>query len=204
MQRAILIVLSFGVFATMAPAQPTPTDEVFVQPTLGERGSPFGMNGAPGRERRIDPRQTQKIVERWKTSQDTAEREKLEAELRGQLKREFAARLAVHEREIKQLEEKVRQLRERLALRKEKQDDIVDHRLQQILRDAQGLGWGAEGVHGNAIYQYWQATDAASPASDDLFAPAADNDAPAGAEGADDVFDSEAPSPDSALAPKRF
>jgi hypothetical protein len=172
MQRAILIVLSFGMFAPVASAQPGPADQPAIEATYGEL--PYAMGGQPTQVHQIDPRQTQKLIERWKNSKESDEREKLQTELRGQLKREFAARLAVHEREIKQLEEKVRQLRERLALRREKQDEIVDHRLQQILREAQGLGWGSDGVHGNAIYQYWPATDPLQASAEDLFRASAE------------------------------
>jgi hypothetical protein len=203
MQRAILIVLFFGLFASIAPAQPGPVDEPRTGVTYGggrgERG--YRTNDRGAREDRIDPRQTQRLVERWKASKLDAEREKLESELRGQLKREFAARLAVHEREIKQLEEKVRQLRERLTLRKEKQNEIVEHRFQQILRDAQGLGWGSEVARSESIIDYGEATDAAQAAAEDLFGgPRTTSDALQAED--EDIFGGAAPSADSALAPK--
>jgi hypothetical protein len=208
MQRAILIVLLFGLFAQMAPAQPVSSDEPSVEPTYdryGERGA-YGTGNRAGRgEYRVDPRQTHRLVERWKASKQDAEREKVEGDLRNVLKREFAARLSVHEREIKELEEKVRQLRERLTLRKEKQDEIVEHRLQQILRDAQGLGWGSEGAGASATYRMWHTTtEAAAPAAtEDLFGPATTTtDVPHEPEGAEDLFGGEAPSVDLEFAPK--
>ena len=45
------------------------------------------------------------------------------------------------ENEIKELEARVKQLQEKLDLRRQKQDEIVDLHLQQLLHDAQGLGW---------------------------------------------------------------
>jgi hypothetical protein len=201
MQRAIFIVLFFGLVASTAPAQPGPADEPSIEPTHGGRGAPYGMSGRAGREYRLDPRQTQRLVGRWKASKQDAEREKVEAELRNALKREFAARLAAHEKEIKNLEEKVRQLRERLTLRREKQDEIVDHRLQQLLRDAQGLGWGSEVAGRESIFHYPQATNAAQTATDDLFGPATSTESLHEAED-EDIFGGAAPSADSALAPK--
>jgi hypothetical protein len=191
MKQAILTVLSLGLLGSIASAQPGPVDQPIEETTSGGYGemggNPYGRDRMMGEYgvRRIDPRQTQKLIEGWKNSKEGAEREKLETELRALLRREFASRLAVHEREIKKLEEKVRQLRERLALRKDKQEDIVDHRLQQILREAQGLGWGSEGVHGNAIYQYSTTTGAAAAESDLFLAPMAPLDE---AEAADDLF----------------
>jgi hypothetical protein len=141
-------------------------------------GNPYGRESWMGEYgvRRIDPRQMQKLIEGWKNSKEAVEREKLETELRALLRREFASRLAVHEREIKQLEDKVRQLRERLALRKDKQEDIVDHRLQQILREAQGLGWGSDEAGSRSASGYWPTTtDTTEPAPVEGVAPADDS-----------------------------
>jgi hypothetical protein len=141
-------------------------------------GNPYGRESRMGEYgvRRIDPRQMQKLIEGWKNSKEAVEREKLETELRALLRREFASRLAVHEREIKQLEDKVRQLRERLALRKDKQEDIVDHRLQQILREAQGLGWGSDEAGSRSAFGYWPTTtDTTEPAPVEGVAPADDS-----------------------------
>jgi hypothetical protein len=93
---------------------------------------------------RRDPRAMQDLIDGWKASKDAGVRDKIEQALRDALTSEFNDRLAAHEREIKDLEAKVRELRDRLNLRREKQEEIVDHRLQQILREAQGLGWGSE------------------------------------------------------------
>jgi hypothetical protein len=193
MKQAILTVLSLGLLGSIASAQPGPVDQPIEETTSGGYGemggNPYGRDRMMGEYgvRRIDPRQTQKLIEGWKNSKEGAEREKLETELRALLRREFASRLAVHEREIKKLEEKVRQLRERLALRKDKQEDIVDHRLQQILRDAQGLGWGSEGAHGNDFSAYSPATDAPTAESDLLLAPMAGEPLDE-AEAPDDLF----------------
>jgi hypothetical protein len=213
MKRAMLIVLSFGLLGSMASAQPDSADQPSNGGGYGRGGyggghgggygeSPYGMGGRMEREPRIDPRQTQKLIEGWKNSKEAAEREKLETELRALLRREFATRLAVHEREIKQLEEKVRQLRERLALRKEKQEEIVNHRLQQILREAQGLGWGSEGSGREPVFHYSGTADAAEGHSNDLLWPPAAGEPLTTAEAADDIL-GEPTSVDPEPAPNR-
>jgi hypothetical protein len=187
MQRAVLIAFSFGLFASSVAAQPA--DEAVEVPVDSDYGlSPYFRREYARVVRQIDPRQTQQLVQRWKDSKDAAEREKLETGLREALKLEFTARLASHYKEIKELEEKVRQLRERLALRKEKQDEIVEHRLQQILREAQGLGWGSEGAHGNSIFQYRSATDATAIPSDNPYAPSSDLQPAVEGQPTDDLF----------------
>ncbi|HEY3392736.1 MAG TPA: hypothetical protein VGK58_08510 [Lacipirellulaceae bacterium] len=178
MQRAILILLSLGLVVSSVSAQPA--DELSAESggEYGEYGvSPYGggsYSGSPyggglygGRARLVDPRQTQQLIKRWKASKEAAERQKIETQLTQMLKREFAARLAAHEREIKQLEDKVRQLRQRLTLRREKQDEIVDHRLQQILREAQGLGWGSEGAASESVVDVQTTTETPQPATSD-------------------------------------
>ncbi len=96
-------------------------------------------------ERRIDG-----LLEKWKQSSSKADRDKIQQNLRAALHAEFQARLAAHEKEIDQLEADVKRLREQLELRRQKQDDIVGFHMEQLLRQAQGLGWGTEPVHGSA------------------------------------------------------
>jgi hypothetical protein len=206
MKRAILIVLFFGLVVTIAPAQPGPADNPSLEPRYGgygERGAyDMGDRGRRG-EYGVGAR-THRLVERWKASNQDTEREKVEADLRTVLKREFTSRLAAHDKEIKDLEEKVRQLRARLALRKEKQDEIVEHRLQQLLRDAQGLGWGSEVTRSESIFNYGETTApaATSATADDVFTPATDDGVADEVDAAGNPF-GEAPSTDSDLAPAR-
>jgi hypothetical protein len=84
------------------------------------------------------------LVGKWKAAQSDSDRGKAEQELREALKKEFQARLGSHEKEIEELEAHVKQLREKLDLHRKRQDDIVRFRMQQLLREAQGLGWGPE------------------------------------------------------------
>jgi hypothetical protein len=129
------------------------------------RGGYGGRSG--GYETNSNPRGTRQLVDRWKASREPAERDKIEKTLRETLHAEFNARLAAHEKEIKDLEEKVRQLRARLNLRREKQDEIVDHRLQQLLRDAQGLGWGSDEMSRRGAYSdvFYRTAPQDSPAN---------------------------------------
>jgi hypothetical protein len=84
------------------------------------------------------------LVEKWKRCQDKADRVKTEQSIQTVLKEQFQARLKANKDEIEQLEGEVRRLRDQLELRRKKQDEIIEFRLTQILREAQGLGWGTE------------------------------------------------------------
>jgi hypothetical protein len=88
------------------------------------------------------------LLGKWKAAGNEADRDKLRKQLHEVLKADFQVRLAAHEKEIEQLEGKVKQLRQQLELRRQKQDEIVDFRCQQLIREAQGLGWGTEPATG--------------------------------------------------------
>jgi len=86
------------------------------------------------------------LVEKWKQAQNKSDRDKVQQALHTALKEQFQARLDAHEKEIERLEAEVKRLRDQLELRRKKQEEIVEFRLQQLLREAQGLGWGTEHV----------------------------------------------------------
>ena len=111
-----------------------------------EAGEYGGRGGIAWYGMESDTRGTQQLVDRWKAAKEPSERDEVEKALRESLTTEFTQRLAAHEREIKELEEKVHSFVTGSACAREKQEEIVEHRLQQILREAQGLGWGAEGM----------------------------------------------------------
>ncbi|MBA3314126.1 MAG: hypothetical protein M3552_20665 [Planctomycetota bacterium] len=80
----------------------------------------------------------------WKAAGTDDVRDDVKQRLRSILEEVFAARQQAHEQEIAELEEKVKQLREQLERRREKQKEIIDFRMEQLVREAEGLGWGGE------------------------------------------------------------
>ncbi len=71
---------------------------------------------------------------------DTA-RSDIKAKLSATLGKQFDLRQKRHEQEIKALEAKVKKLKELVIKRQESREEIVSRRLEQILRESQGLGW---------------------------------------------------------------
>jgi polyhydroxyalkanoate synthesis regulator phasin len=108
-----------------------------VQHLNGTMVGSFSFSGVTFQQR------ADELLEKWKKAPES-DREGIQKELRNVLKEDFQVRLSEHQKEVEQLEAQVKQLREKLDLRKGKQDEIVDFRLQQLLREAQGLGWGTE------------------------------------------------------------
>jgi hypothetical protein len=93
------------------------------------------------------------LVEKLAKTEDKSDREKVQQSLRVVLKEQFEARLKTNEKEIEQLEAEVKRLRGQLELRRKRQDEIVDFRLTQLVREAQGLGWGTEPPRAGAAFR---------------------------------------------------
>jgi hypothetical protein len=85
-----------------------------------------------------------KLVDQWTKAESESDRETIHKQLYDAVNAQSEARLAIQEKEIAPLEAKVKQLRSQLELRRKKQDEIVSLRVQELLRDQQGLGWGAD------------------------------------------------------------
>ncbi len=74
------------------------------------------------------------------TKSDT-EREKIKTQLGELLKRQFDSRQKRHGHEIEELEAQVKKLKALVEKRQENRNEIIARRLEQILRESQGLGW---------------------------------------------------------------
>ena len=70
-----------------------------------------------------------------------SDRAKLKDDLAQILEKQFDLRQKHHLDEIKALEEKIKKLKGLVDKRQENRREIVSNRLDQILRDAMGLGW---------------------------------------------------------------
>jgi hypothetical protein len=85
-----------------------------------------------------------KRVEEYRATQDEKERARIAKELPDLIAKEFDARQEAREQELKQLEEQLHKLKELHAKRGQQKEQIVEERVRQLLRDADGLGWGSE------------------------------------------------------------
>ena len=122
-------------------ATTTPRVSAFTTNSGREPWSPYrataGSSAVDEHERRV-----QQLVRDWKAAISDNVRSAAEDNLRKALAEAFAARIAEHEQQVEELEARVKELRAQLDRRREKQDDIIEFRFQELLREAQGLGWG--------------------------------------------------------------
>lgn len=63
------------------------------------------------------------------------EAEQLKQELRNTLEQEFQARIAVHEHELTQLQQRIQDLRDEIAHKREQMQQLIDERYQRLLDD---------------------------------------------------------------------
>ena len=94
------------------------------------------------------------LTSRYGEIAEDAERQKAKTELAELLGKQFEVQQQIREEEVGQLEARVKKLRALIDKRKEARLSIIEKRLDQLLREAEGLGWnvGGEGPH-QAIYR---------------------------------------------------
>lgn len=119
------------------------------QEKLDARPVPGNPNGAnsfylqPGHD--PSSQKTRELLSQYNQTDDEAERAKIVKELTAVAAEEFDARQESREKQLQQLEEQLKKLRALHVRRSKEKDEIIRDRVRQLLRDADGLGWGSEG-----------------------------------------------------------
>lgn len=154
-----------GLYAVPQPGQPVQlTLTEVADPELNElRQSAAAMsNLADG------------LAAQYAATEDGEKRAAIKAELLNSLTQQFEAQQQVRERELANVEARVKKLRELTQKRRDAQKTIIDQRLDQLLREADGLGWTAPAngydavVHpktmsGNALSPLFKPSQDSSP-----------------------------------------
>jgi hypothetical protein len=149
----------------------------------GANFGPAGFGGAPGSQPRAwttgelpgrmpgmaaddDPEMTElshteaalandsaEIFARFAETENAADRKKISAELRESLAKQFDVQRQRRELELGRIEEQVRKLREQLKKRTDARETIIERRLDQLINEAEGLGWAppAQAIRGSAV-----------------------------------------------------
>ena len=113
-------------------------------------------------DRQLDT-ETRAILGRYKQSEDSNQRAELEQQLQKIVEQHFDVRHRQRELEIADVAERLRRLQEQLDKRKAARDDIIQNRLDQLLREATGLGWGAnQSADSNSSVWFYKGADGKS------------------------------------------
>jgi hypothetical protein len=81
------------------------------------------------------------ILARYAATDNAADQKELKAKLRTALEDQFRVQLKRQQLELARIEERVRKLREQFKKRNDTRDTIIDRRLDQLINEAEGLGW---------------------------------------------------------------
>ncbi len=82
------------------------------------------------------------LLSNYRRTDDEKGRSRVVEELTKVVSNQFDARQRTRESELKEVEEHLQKLRELHQRRAKEKDQIVRDRVRQLLRDADGLGWG--------------------------------------------------------------
>lgn len=138
----------FAPRAERAPVVPVPPDApiAVIQGQSGKKGQDVRRQSvtyysvATAEDAGIG-REAEGLARAYAAEKSETERDKLKSRLSEILQQQFDKRQKRHEDEIKELEAQVKKLRDLVEKRQENRREIIARRLDQILRDAQGLGW---------------------------------------------------------------
>ena len=155
---SIGLLATLGVSALLASAlaqqpAPQPGHNLFARDTSGsgmssQAGFPFGQNQNFGSaqltfsdaERTLIHRADELAKKLGETKSET-DRSQIKTELQELLEKQFGLRQKRHQEEIAALEAKVKKLKDLVEKRQENRREIIAKRLDQILSNAEGLGW---------------------------------------------------------------
>ncbi len=86
-------------------------------------------------------REAEQLAHSLRDAKSGSEKDKIKGQLGEVLEKQFERRQGRHEKEIESLESQVKKLKDLFQKRQENRREIISNRLDQIIRDADGLGW---------------------------------------------------------------
>jgi hypothetical protein len=86
-------------------------------------------------------REVASLVAAYGKTEDKDERKKIETKLATALANQFDLQQKRRELELSRAEAQMKKLRELMRKRTEERKTIIDKRLEQLVREAEGLGW---------------------------------------------------------------
>jgi hypothetical protein len=95
-------------------------------------------------------REVRRLVDEYARTDNEGQRSKIKSKLSEVLDKQFDLQQKRREMEVAQIEAQLKKLRELMRKRSEARQTIVDRRLDQLVRDAEGLGWSSPAGGGNS------------------------------------------------------
>ena len=85
--------------------------------------------------------ETSELVQKLETAKSDNDREALKSKLSELIGKQFDVRQKRHKREIESLEAQVKKLKDLVQKRQDNRSEIISRRLDQLVRESQGLGF---------------------------------------------------------------
>lgn len=124
----------------------------FQYPTAGQQGPGAPVPALPGQTPMgaytiFNPENSSyNLAKEYANTEGDEKRRELRRKLEEALTKEFDQQSERQEKELKALEVQIRSLRSLLQKRKDAKADIIDRRIDELVQNAQGLGWNPSGT----------------------------------------------------------
>jgi hypothetical protein len=102
----------------------------------------WGASGLTQKELELE-RQSHDLARQYGRTESRDEKDKLKDKMAEVLNQQFDAQQQRRKDEIKHIEEQLKKLQELMRKREDAKREIVRRRLEQLLQEAEGLGWTA-------------------------------------------------------------
>lgn len=106
------------------------------------------------------------LIQQYGQTDDDQQRDNVKEQLSETLAKQFDVQQQLREHEIAKIEAKVKKLRDLITKRTDARKSIIDRRLDQLLREADGLGWNSPAnstAQANSFPRYLQPPGGAGP-----------------------------------------
>lgn len=118
-----------------------------VPPPADAPGSYVIQELAPGGPAFFAPFQDQSVelVQQYRKAEKDEEKKEIRKKLADELGKQFDEHMKQQEKELANLEKQINDLKVLMQKRQNARTTIIDRRLDQMIQDAEGLGWNAPG-----------------------------------------------------------
>jgi flagellar motility protein MotE (MotC chaperone) len=92
----------------------------------------------------LNPRdQTGQLIKQYVKAEKEDDKKEIRKKLTDVLGKQFDAHMDKQQKELAELEKQIASLKTLLKKRQDSKSAIIEHRMDQLIRDAEGLGWNA-------------------------------------------------------------
>jgi hypothetical protein len=117
------------------------TQTMPLETSLDRGVSPYGLFGSRAHREEMENAQKSAELVKQLAKAEGDKKDKIKDQLTETLGKQFDARQKRHDDEIKALEDQVKKLKELVKKRQNNRREIISQRLEQLVREAEGLGW---------------------------------------------------------------